>query len=131
MTRLVVIIAAIAILAASGFPADERPSKNPKTTAKAANDKAQEFFEMRVRPVLAKNCFACHTASKMGGLEMRSRESLLKGGKSGPAGTAGNPNHGLLTQATRQQGELKMPPQGRLKDEEIEQITAWVKSGAV
>ena len=97
----------------------------------SADDKAQEFFEMRVRPVLAKNCFACHTASKMGGLEMRSRESLLKGGKSGPAVTAGDPDHSLLIQAIRQQGELKMPPQGRLKDEEIEQIAAWVKSGAV
>ena len=97
----------------------------------SADDKAQEFFEMRVRPVLAKNCFACHTASKMGGLEMRSRESLLKGGKSGPAVTAGDPDHSLLIQAIRQQGELKMPPQGRLKDEEIEQIASWVKSGAV
>lgn len=97
----------------------------------SADDKAQEFFEMRVRPVLAKNCFACHTASKMGGLEMRSRESLLKGGKSGPAVTVGDPDHSLLIQAIRQQGELKMPPQGRLKDEEIEQIAAWVKSGAV
>ncbi|MEO8126008.1 MAG: PSD1 and planctomycete cytochrome C domain-containing protein [Bryobacteraceae bacterium] len=97
----------------------------------SADDKAQEFFEMRVRPVLAKNCFACHTGSKMGGLEMRSRESLLKGGKSGPAVTSGDPDHSLLVQAIRQQGELKMPPQGRLKDEEIEQIAAWVKSGAV
>ena len=39
-----------------------------------------EFFEMRVRPVLAANCFACHTASKMGGLQVDSRESLLTGG---------------------------------------------------
>ena len=29
-----------------------------------------EFFELRIRPLLAKNCFACHTASKLGGLEM-------------------------------------------------------------
>ena len=97
----------------------------------SADGKAQEFFEMRVRPVLAKNCFACHSASKMGGLEMRSRDSLLKGGKSGPAVIAGDPDHSLLIQAIRQQGELKMPPQGRLKDEEIEQISSWVKSGAI
>ena len=97
----------------------------------SADGKAQEFFEMRVRPVLAKNCFACHSASKMGGLEIRSRDSLLKGGKSGPAVIAGDPDHSLLIQAIRQQGELKMPPQGRLKDEEIEQISSWVKSGAI
>ena len=97
----------------------------------AADDKAQEFFEMRVRPVLAKNCFACHTGSKMGGLEMMSRESLLKGGKSGPAIVPGDPDQSLLLQAVRQQHELKMPPQGRLKDDEIEQLASWVKSGAV
>src|SRR3979409_2066899 len=91
---------------------------------------AQTFFETKIRPLLAKNCFACHTGSKMGGLEMRSRESLLKGGKSGPAVVPGDPDHSLLLQAIRQQGELKMPPQGRLKDEEIEQLASWVKSGA-
>jgi mono/diheme cytochrome c family protein len=97
----------------------------------SADDKSQEFFEMRVRPVLAKNCFACHTGSKMGGLEMRSRESLMKGGKSGPAIVPGDPDHSLILQAVRQQTDLKMPPQGRLKDDEIEQIASWVKAGAV
>src|SRR4051812_14534652 len=87
----------------------------------SADGSAQDFFETRVRPMLAKHCFACHTASKMGGLEMRSRESLLKGGKSGPAIVSGDPDHSLLLQAVRQEGELKMPPQGRLRAEEIDQ----------
>ena len=39
-----------------------------------------EFFESRVRPVLSKNCYACHTNSKLGGLQLDSREHLLKGG---------------------------------------------------
>ena len=42
----------------------------------SADEKGQEFFEMRVRPVLAKNCFACHTASRMGG-----RVDILTGSK--------------------------------------------------
>src|SRR5258708_6440377 len=93
---------------------------------------AQTFFEMKVRPVLAKNCFACHTSSKMGGLEMRSRDTLLKGGKSGPAIVSGDPDHSLLVRAVRQEDEkLKMPPQGKLKDDEISQLAAWVKDGAV
>ncbi|MEO7651875.1 MAG: c-type cytochrome domain-containing protein, partial [Bryobacteraceae bacterium] len=45
----------------------------------------QDFFESRVRPILATNCFSCHTASKLGGLEMKSQDTLLIGGKSGPA----------------------------------------------
>jgi len=30
----------------------------------------REFFEKHVRPVLAQNCFACHTNSKMAGLRL-------------------------------------------------------------
>ncbi|MBI3693952.1 MAG: hypothetical protein HY238_03805, partial [Acidobacteria bacterium] len=58
-----------------------------------------EFFEMRIRPLLAKNCFACHTASKLGGLEMASRGHLLKGGNSGPAIVPGKPDESLLIHA--------------------------------
>jgi cytochrome c553 len=97
----------------------------------AAADTGGEFFEMRVRPVLAKNCFACHAASKMGGLEMRSRESLLKGGNSGPAIVPGDPDNSLLLRAVRHQHDrIKMPPQGTLKEDEIATLAEWVKSGA-
>src|SRR5215472_10633592 len=92
----------------------------------------KEFFEARVRPVLVKNCFSCHTASRMGGLEMKSRESLVTGGQSGPAIVPGDPDQSLLIQAVRQtHPKLKMPPQGRLSDAEILALTAWIKSGAV
>src|SRR5207248_2096334 len=91
----------------------------------------KEFFETRVRPVLAKNCFSCHTSSRMGGLEMKSREALVTGGKSGPAVVPGDPDSSLLIQAVRQtHAKLKMPPQGRLSDAEINDLAAWVKSGA-
>jgi hypothetical protein len=90
-----------------------------------------EFFETRIRPILANNCFACHTSSKLGGLEVNSRENLLHGGKSGPAIVPGKPEESLLIRAVRQQdAKLKMPMGGRLKDEEIADLTAWVKIGA-
>jgi len=90
-----------------------------------------EFFEKRVRPVLAENCFACHTDSKMGGLEMTSREALLQGGASGPAIVAGQPGRSLLIQAVRHTHErLKMPPQGRLEERQIADLTMWVERGA-
>ena len=98
----------------------------------AEQNGAKEFFETRVRPLLAKNCFSCHTTSRMGGLEMKSREALLVGGKSGPAVVPGDPDHSLLIQAVRQtHAKLKMPPQGKLSDSEISDLAAWVKSGAV
>src|SRR5580700_5974772 len=90
-----------------------------------------EFFESRVRPVLSKNCFACHTASKLGGLQLDSREHLLKGGNSGPAIVPGQPETSLLILAVRRTHErIKMPPAGKLSDEEISGLEAWVKMGA-
>ncbi len=87
---------------------------------------------MRVRPVLAKNCFACHTTARMGGLEMSGREALLKGGKSGPAVVPGDAEKSLLVQAVAQTHErLKMPPQGKLAESEIADLRAWIKDGAI
>jgi cytochrome c553 len=89
------------------------------------------FFEMRIRPVLANNCFSCHTNSKLGGLELDTREHLLKGGKSGPAVVPGKPEESLLIRAVRQEDErLKMPLGGKLKEQEIAVLAAWVRMGA-
>ena len=91
----------------------------------ASVSEQRDFFEMRVRPVLAKNCFACHTSSRMGGLEMSGREAFLKGGKSGPAIVPGDPEKSLLVQAVSQTHErLKMPPQGKLAESEIADLRA-------
>ena len=98
-----------------------------------ASAASSDFFELRVRPVLARNCYACHTASHMGGLDVSSRESLLKGGNSGPAIRVGDPQASLLIQAVKKEHErIKMPPTGAgLKAEEIADLSAWVKDGAV
>jgi mono/diheme cytochrome c family protein len=93
---------------------------------------SREFFEMKVRPLLAKNCYACHTASKMGGLQLDSRESALKGGNSGPAVVPGDAEKSLLVRAVSHTHErLKMPPQGKLSAAEIADLREWVKDGAV
>jgi mono/diheme cytochrome c family protein len=97
-----------------------------------ADEPAADFFENQVRPVLAKNCFACHTDTKMGGLQMISRDSLVRGGNSGPAIMPGHPEESLLLQAVRQTHErFKMPPGGKLPDDEIEALARWVRDGAV
>ena len=92
-----------------------------------------DFFELRVRPVLAKNCYACHTGTRMGGLEVSSREALLKGGNTGPAVRVGDPQASLLIQAVKKEHErIKMPPTGPgLKAEEIADLSTWIKDGAI
>jgi hypothetical protein len=91
-----------------------------------------EFFETKVRPVLAKNCYGCHsseTKSPMGGLFLDSRNGVLTGGKSGPAIVPGKPDDSLLIQAINYQGR-KMPPAGQLPDAAIADLTRWVAMGA-
>jgi mono/diheme cytochrome c family protein len=96
-----------------------------------AASQAPDFFETKVRPILANNCYDCHAAAEMGGLRVDSRERLLAGGKSGAAIVPGDPDKSLLIQAVRQTGDLKMPKGGKLKSDEVEALAAWVKSGAV
>ena len=55
-----------------------------------------EFFEMRIRPLLAENCHACHTSARKGDLRLDSREELVRGGSSGPAIRPGNSAGSLL-----------------------------------
>jgi hypothetical protein len=93
---------------------------------------SSEFFEKQVRPVLANNCFACHSKVKMGGLQLDSREHLMQGGQDGPVVIAGDPDKSLLIQAVRKtHPRIKMPPQGKLSEQEVSDLAAWVKSGAV
>jgi len=90
-----------------------------------------EFFETKVRPVLANSCYSCHTDTAMGGLRVDSREALLKGGGRGAAIVPGDPAKSLLVTAIKQTDEkLKMPMGGKLKAAEIDDIVAWISAGA-
>lgn len=91
-----------------------------------------EFFESKIRPVLVNSCFDCHTGDEKGGLRLDSREALLKGGDSGPAIVAGDPEGSLLIKAVRHvQGVSKMPRSGsKLSDAEIAALAEWITMGA-
>ncbi|MBL8221320.1 MAG: PSD1 domain-containing protein, partial [Bryobacterales bacterium] len=87
------------------------------------------FFETKVRPVLVRQCYSCHGAEKQfSGLRVDSREALLKGGNRGPALTPGS-RDSLLLKAIRHEG-LQMPMGAKLKENEIADISAWVRDGA-
>src|SRR3954466_10238608 len=96
----------------------------------AADPRSPEYFETRVRPVLAANCYDCHSDERMGGLRVDSREALLKGGRTGPAIVPGDPDKSLLIEAVRQTGKLKMPKGGQLTPDEVAVLAEWVKAGA-
>jgi hypothetical protein len=93
---------------------------------------AAEFFEARVRPVLAESCQKCHGPQKQSsGLRLDSREAILRGGDSGPVLVPGKPDDSLLIQAVAQtHGELKMPPKGKLTEPAVQALRRWVEIGA-
>src|SRR3954470_23055169 len=94
-----------------------------------------EFFEKRIRPVLAETCYKCHSATSeklKGGLMLDTREAMLKGGDTGPAVAPGNLDKSLLIEAIRWQNkDMQMPPKKALSAGQIADFEAWVKGGAV
>lgn len=97
---------------------------------KAPTPEAIEFFEKHVRPVLAENCWSCHGEKQQkASLRLDSRDAVLKGSDTGPVVIASQSEKSLLVQAIRQTGDLKMPPKGRLKDEQIAALSRWIQEG--
>ena len=99
----------------------------------AETDLAQQvkFFENKIRPLLARHCYECHGSKKQkSGLRVDSLAALLKGGESGAAIIPGNPTESLLVGAVNYDA-FEMPPKGKLQPQEIEDLTTWVRSGAV
>ena len=75
-----------------------------------------DFFENKVRPIFANNCYECHTDQASGGLRLDSKGAFDQGGGRGPLIVPGNPDKSLLIQAVRQTGTLKMPKGGKLRE---------------
>lgn len=98
-----------------------------------------EFFETNIRPILVESCYPCHSEAKgksKGSLTLDTRDALLKGGATGPALIAGDPDKSLLIQAVRYTDEdLQMPPLkdgqgGKLSSEKIAALEQWIRLGA-
>ncbi|MBI5800498.1 MAG: DUF1549 domain-containing protein, partial [Verrucomicrobia bacterium] len=92
-----------------------------------------EFFEKKIRPLLAEHCYECHSAGKKtkGGLALDSREGWRKGGDSGAALVPGDLDGSRLITAVRYKDkEFRMPPKRKLTDSQIADFEAWVKMGA-
>src|SRR3954452_16508454 len=90
-------------------------------TALSADD-GRDYFEAKVRPVLSRRCEKCHGPNKaQGGLRLDSRAGWTKGGDSGPVIVPGKPEESPLVRAIGHapDDDLKMPPTGKLPDEEI------------
>ena len=92
-----------------------------------------EFFEKKIRPLIAEHCYACHSdrASVMSELRLDSKEGMLRGGTRGPTIVPGEPERSLLLKVVSYTDpDLRMPPTGKLSESQIGGISTWIKMGA-
>jgi hypothetical protein len=87
------------------------------------------FFESKVRPLFVEHCAECHSAKAgdpEGGLSFDSPADFAAA--EGVA-VAGRPDDSLIVKVVRYDGDLQMPPKGRLPDAAIRTIEDWVRRG--
>jgi hypothetical protein len=123
MLRVLAVITVLAQLLF--FMAVGRAADNPKGTA---------FFEKKIRPLLIKHCYKCHSEQakeQQGGLLLDRRSGWLKGGDTEKAVVPGEPDTSLLIKAVRYlDADLQMPPEYQLNAEQIRLLEQWVQRGA-
>ncbi len=96
-----------------------------------------DFFEEKIRPVLAERCYQCHSAEAarrgmlMGKLQLDTRKGVQRGGSRGSVVVAGRPDQSMLIEALEYTNpNLQMPPGGKLPDEVTADFVQWVALGA-
>jgi Protein of unknown function (DUF1553)/Protein of unknown function (DUF1549)/Planctomycete cytochrome C len=92
-----------------------------------------DFFEKKIRPVLVKHCYECHSVvgeEMEGGLMLDTRAAIRKGGENGPAVVPRAPQKSLLLDALEFKS-TEMPPDGKLPDDIIADFRKWIERGAV
>ncbi len=118
---------AISLLCTNSIASAEPPQPD--------DPKDLEFFESKIRPVLAVHCYKCHSASagkSEGGLALDTREKIRAGGDRGPAVVPGKPKDSVLLAAiSHTDADLQMPPKkDKLPDSVIADIRTWIEMGA-
>lgn len=91
------------------------------------------YFERKIRPLLNERCYSCHSSraeTVHGGLLLDSANDLQHGGDSGPVIVPGNPEKSLLLSTVHYDGDIEMPPSGKLPQAEIDELTQWIRRGA-
>ncbi|MEP0343760.1 c-type cytochrome domain-containing protein, partial [Rhodopirellula bahusiensis] len=114
------LVLSLGLLGASETPAQESSKITPEQL---------EFFENRIRPVLVRECYECHSAESgktRGGLRLDTRDGLLLGGESGPSVVPGHPEDSPFWDAVTYSG-WEMPPRGQLPDEVLADFKRWIE----
>jgi hypothetical protein len=97
-----------------------------------ADSRTSDFFEKKIRPLLADKCWRCHgPLQQKSELRLDAPEHLAAGGTLGTVVTPGIPDKSLLIQVVQQTGKLKMPPDEMLSAAQVAALQEWVRGGAI
>src|SRR5262245_11148592 len=96
----------------------------------ALNQESATELSRRAYVILRQNCFGCHGAAKMSGLDLRTAESVLAGGDNGKVIEPSDASASRLYQFITHQSKPAMPPGKKLPDAAIETLRRWIESGA-
>src|SRR5829696_7559711 len=70
-----------------------------------------EYFEAKVRPLLAEHCYSCHGPKKqLAGLRFDTPAGLKAGADDGPVIVPGDPAKSRLVKSVKREGDFAMPP---------------------
>jgi hypothetical protein len=101
------------------------------SSAQTPSPEKIEFFEKKVRPLFASRCTPCHAGtSNRAGLNLSTPQNIARGGDSGPIVSTTKPEDSKLLKVVGYNDRLKMPPTGKLSDQEIADLQEWVRLGA-
>ena len=86
-------------------------------------------FSRDIEPIMARFCFDCHGVKhREAGLDLRTLQSILSGGESGPAIVPGGPGESILFEMVH---DGHMPPEGKgPAGYQIRRLRQWIASGA-
>lgn len=128
-------VMALAALAAMGAAVTGcKPQALPD--ASTVNAATPQFYTDYVLRIFQANCYRCHSGmNHRGGLQLDTREHILRGGKDGAVIVPGHPEQSLLVKLIRHEGPgrepMPMPPKGKLSDADIATVTRWIEAGAL
>src|SRR5215470_18616757 len=119
--KLICIFACLSVLAGYSSRASEQPPEQED----------QQRIARQAVAILQTRCVVCHGKDKESGLDLRTREGLLKGGSRGPAIKPGNAEESLLYRFVAGEEKPRMPKGEELSEYQIELLKQWIDKGAV
>ena len=115
--KFICVIACLSVLA--GYPSS------------AAKQEDEQRIARQAIAILQARCVVCHGKDKESGLDLRTREGMLKGGSRGAAIKPGEADESLLYRFVAGEEKPRMPMGEELSEYQIALLKQWIDKGAI